>query len=186
MTYSLKNNARQLIATALFALACGSAMAQWQWVDATGRKVYSDTAPPSDIPEKNILKRPHKPSPAQTDAAKTAPSAETKAAGVPAPSGVDTKLEAKRKAAEKAEAAKKKAENEARNQARAENCERAKRSLSTLSSGMRIRTTNSKGEPDVMDEATLAAEVRRVEDVVRKDCSPAAASNSGPTTNATP
>lgn len=177
---------RSLLVVALSALACGSALAQWQWLDSTGRKVYSDTAPPSTIPDKSILKRPRQPSSAQTDAAETDPSTETKSTAAPAPSGVDPKLEAKRKAAEKAEAAKKQAEDAARNQARAENCERAKRSLSTLTSGMRIRTTNSKGEPDVMDEATRAAEVRRVEDVVRKDCSPAAASNSGPTTNSTP
>jgi hypothetical protein len=35
-----------------------TALAQWQWIDKDGRKVYSDRSPPSDIPEKNILKMP--------------------------------------------------------------------------------------------------------------------------------
>jgi hypothetical protein len=35
-----------------------AASAQWQWTDKDGRKVYSDRAPTSDVPEKNILKRP--------------------------------------------------------------------------------------------------------------------------------
>ena len=34
------------------------AQAQWQWIDKDGRKVFSDRAPPSDIPDKNILKQP--------------------------------------------------------------------------------------------------------------------------------
>lgn len=35
-----------------------TAMAQWTWMDKDGRKVYSDKAPPPDVLEKNILKRP--------------------------------------------------------------------------------------------------------------------------------
>src|SRR6476661_6960686 len=40
------------------ALACVlplSAMAQWQWIDKGGPKVYSDQSPPPDIPAKNDL-----------------------------------------------------------------------------------------------------------------------------------
>ena len=44
--------------TALTVLACSSAPAQWLWIDAAGNKVFSDTAPAPDVPEKNILKRP--------------------------------------------------------------------------------------------------------------------------------
>ncbi len=39
-------------------LVCATAMAQWTWMDKDGRKVYSDKAPPPDVLEKNILKRP--------------------------------------------------------------------------------------------------------------------------------
>jgi hypothetical protein len=152
--------------------ACGSAMAQWQWVDATGRKVFSDTAPPQNIPEKNILKRPGaktlqsvQSAPAQAEPEAAAPVAQAL--------GVDPKLEAKRKEAEKAEEAKRQAELERINKARAENCERAKRAIATLNSGVRIRTTNAQGEAEYMDDAAREAEVRRVEGIISKDCGPA-------------
>ena len=51
----------KLIQTLIFSVACVvsfSATAQWQWVDKDGRKVFSDTPPPSDIPESKILRRP--------------------------------------------------------------------------------------------------------------------------------
>lgn len=173
-TNSPRRSVRHLFVTALCALACGSAMAQWQWVDATGRKVYSDTAPPSNIPDKNILKRP---SVSATQAIQESASpadavATDKAAPVIQTPKVDPRLEAKRLEAEKAEAARKKAEEERRNQARAENCERAKRALATMNSGVRIRTTNAQGESVIMDDAARAAETQRVQDIVNKDCGP--------------
>ena len=39
-------------------LTVTAAQAQWQWVDQNNKKVFSDTAPPPDIPEKYILRRP--------------------------------------------------------------------------------------------------------------------------------
>ncbi|WP_412179990.1 DUF4124 domain-containing protein, partial [Variovorax paradoxus] len=34
-----------------------AADAQWQWIDKNGKKVFSDQPPPTDIPEKNIVRR---------------------------------------------------------------------------------------------------------------------------------
>jgi type IV secretory pathway VirB10-like protein len=163
---------RYLIAIALSALACGSAMAQWQWVDSTGRKVFSDTAPPANIPEKNILKRPSAAAPAAAPAeSANAGQAAPVAPVAPAPS-VDPKLEAKRKEAEKEQAARRKAQQDLRDKARAENCERAKRSLATMNSGVRIRTTNANGESEVMDDNARAAETRRIQSIIQSDCGP--------------
>ena len=41
-----------------WALVClaGGAMAQWQWIDANGQKIFSDKAPPPSIPESQILR----------------------------------------------------------------------------------------------------------------------------------
>ncbi|MFL6695279.1 MAG: DUF4124 domain-containing protein, partial [Ramlibacter sp.] len=47
--------------TLMVALACVlplSAMAQWQWIDKSGRRVFSDQAPPPDIPAKSIVHGP--------------------------------------------------------------------------------------------------------------------------------
>lgn len=48
---------KSLIAAGLLCIA-SSSMAQWQWLDRSGRKVFSDRPPPADISEKNIIKRP--------------------------------------------------------------------------------------------------------------------------------
>lgn len=77
-----------------------SASAQWQWVDNSGKKVFSDQPPPTDIPEKNILRRAG-PSPSARAPAPVTPAPEgssdtaaaPKAAPPPKPTGVDKELE---------------------------------------------------------------------------------------------
>ncbi len=156
-------------------LACGSAMAQWQWVDSTGRKVFSDTPPPPGTPEKNIIKAPGSRSAAapRVAVAASAPVQGTAtAAAAPKPSGRDEQLEAKKKQAEEAELAKKKAEADRVAKARAENCERAKRAKATLDTGIRIATTNAKGEREIMDDKARGDEARRMDETIRSDCGP--------------
>ena len=156
-------------------LVCGSAMAQWQWVDSTGRKVFSDTPPPAGTPEKNIIKAPGSRSAAapRVAVAATAPAQGTpSAAAAPKPSGRDEQLEAKKKQAEEAEQAKKKAEAEKVAKSRAENCERAKRAKATLDSGIRIATTNAKGEREIMDDKARGDEAKRMDETIRSDCGP--------------
>jgi hypothetical protein len=178
-------NPKQLLKSFTLAVAGGSfalsAFAQWQWVDKDGRKVFSDRSPPAEIQEKNILKRPHgsvRPAPlAEAEAAAAAPSkaagpgvqASAKA-GAPKLSGKDAELEAKKKKAEDEEAAKKKAEEEKVASLNAENCARAKTSMATLQSGVRMASVNAKGEREVFDDARRAAEVKHTQDVMSSNC----------------
>lgn len=168
--------ASHLFLGALIATLCVQVSAQWQWLDRDGRKVFSDRAPPPEIPEKNILKRPGKAAvPQQTD---TAPAAESSgaapaaAAALPTPkkSELDLKLEEKKKQAEQAEAAKRRAEEERVTKARAENCERARKAKAALDSGVRMATTNAQGEREVMDDAARASERQRIQTVITSDC----------------
>jgi len=161
----------------LTVLASAGAQAQWLWIDGSGAKVFSDTAPPPGIPDKNILKRPG----ARTDvkspeAATEATAGAPAAAPTPKVTGRDEQLEAKKKQAEKqadeAAQAKKKAEAEKFAKARAENCDRAKRAKTTFDSGIRIATTNAKGEREIMDDKTRGAENKRLEEIIRSDCGP--------------
>jgi len=160
----------------LLALACSwatGAFAQWQWVDKDGRKVFSDRPPPQDIPEKNILKQPHIGSLPLSAAAATATaaSAEAPAAAQGAPGqGKDKQLEENKAKAEAAEAAKKKAEEERQAKVRADNCARAKRTKAQLAEGQLVSHVNAKGERSFMDDATRAAELRRVGAVIASDC----------------
>lgn len=162
------------------------ATAQYQWIDANGSRVFSDQPPPASVPNKKILQQPGKAAAttavskeADTDsAAKTdkasAPAALAKpAAGkeiVGKDKPVDKELEAKKKQADDAEAAKKKAEMEAQAKAKADNCERAKRAKTSLDSGVRIGTTNAKGEREIMDDAARTVETKRVQGIIQSDC----------------
>jgi hypothetical protein len=162
----------------LVAIACAVpvvCIAQWQWVDKDGRKVFSDQPPPADVPAKNILKQPSgtkgksmayvDPTPA---AAASAPA--KVAASAPKLSGKDKELEDKKKQAEAAAADKKKAQDEEVAKLRAENCTRAKRSKAEYDSGARIAQLNAKGEREFLDDAQRAAESKRLDVVIAADC----------------
>lgn len=176
-------HAIKLVLLAALAASALPAAAQWQWVDAQGRKVFSDRAPPPDIPQKNILRQPSGSAPAAAAAAPaSAPAAATGGAEAPAKTaaakddkaaagtGTDKALEEQKRKAEAQEAAKAKAEQARVARERQDNCERARRSKSTLSSGQLLAHTNAQGERGFMDEATRAAEIKRADDVIAKDC----------------
>ena len=168
------------------------AVAQYQWIDANGRKVYSDQPPPASVPATKVVQQPRNtPIPANLETIKPADTAtqvdaksDAKADGKTenensktAPSakkdpnaGKDKELEAKKKAAEEAEAAKKKADADKQAAARADNCERAKRAKMSLDSGIRTTITNSKGEREFMDDAARMVETKRIEGIIAADC----------------
>lgn len=160
---------RSALFTLVFIGVCSSAMAQWQWLDKDGRKVFSDRPPPTDIPEKSILKRPGgvMRAPEVQDAAPAAPAA------APLPSG-DKELEAKKKQLEKqtadAEAAKRKTEEDRIAKAKLESCTRAREAMNNFNSGVRISRTNESGEREILDDAARASERARVQSVIDSDC----------------
>ena len=180
-----------LVATSLWA---GSALAQWTWLDKDGRKVYSDTAPPAEVLDKNIIKRPGGQAGAANSAANSAAAAKAKVindgvasdqaiaasqpgasapqatASSPKLSNVDKDLEKKKKENEDAEAAKKKEEEQRVTKAKIESCARAKTAKATLDSGVRIGVTNAKGEREVMEDAARNAETKRVQAIVDSSC----------------
>lgn len=155
-----------------------AASAQWAWTDKDGRKVYSDRAPPLNVPEKNILKRPggRSASTSATDSEVAAPASVTVAsaplgtASAPRPGGIDKELVDKKKKAEEADLAKRKAEEARILKAKVENCARAKQAGATLDSGMRIARTNDKGEREVMDDAARATERKHIQSIIDSDC----------------
>ena len=160
------------------AFVYGPALAQWQWIDKDGRRVFSDRAPPPDVLEKNIVKRPAgatksatpvNPEPTQSDGA-SASAAPLSAASGPKVSAVDKELEAKKKQAADAEAAKLKAEQDRVMKAKIENCARAKQAKATYDSGVRVSRTNAAGEREILDDAGRAAELKRIQSVMDSDC----------------
>lgn len=164
----------------LAALACSlplMAAAQYQWVDKDGRRVFSDQAPPADVPVNKIVKpsgirsvAPTPPAEAVPPATATGPASAKVDANAPKLSGKDKELEAKKKQAEAAEAARKKLEEEKVVAAKADNCDRAKKSKAGFDSGVRITRTNAAGEREFLDDKQRADEVKRLEMLIARDC----------------
>lgn len=168
---------RVTVLMGLLLASSSAAMAQWQWIDGTGRKVFSDTPPPANIPDKSIVRKPG--SGMAPPVAVTEPSAPSAGASAAASSSAapqvparDNELEAKKKQAEEAEEAKKKAETERVAKVRADNCQRARKAKITMDSGVRLATTNAKGEREIMDDKSKAAESQRMDAIIRSDCGP--------------
>jgi hypothetical protein len=178
--------AMKMLRPLLLVVACAlpaMAVAQWQWLDKDGRKVFSDRAPPADIPADKILKQPsgsRAPAAASAEpaaAAASAPRAATASAAAaqasasaPKPTGKDKDLEARKKQMEADEASKKKAEQDKLAAARAENCKRAKADKAQYDSGVRIARINDKGEREVLEDKQREAESKRADAAVAREC----------------
>lgn len=161
-----------------------TASAQWLWIDRDGHKVFSDLAPPADILDKNILKRPGErivprgfveaSGNLAVDTTAATPQAQASAAKTPASglkiSGVDKELAERKKKADEAETAKIKADEERVVKGKIESCARAKQAKAGLDSGRRITRYTEKGEPQVLDPASRAAELTRIQSILDSDC----------------
>ncbi len=164
---------RQILClVAAFALGVASlpALAQWQWTDSAGKQVFSDRAPPPDVPESAIRKRPAAAGPVTAATSGTTLVAPESPASPPVISRTDPTLTAKAKQAEQTLAAQRDAEASRLRQARADNCGRAKSALAHLASGQRVARSNDKGEREVLDDAARALEQRRLQGVVDTEC----------------
>ncbi|PAT42562.1 DUF4124 domain-containing protein [Vandammella animalimorsus] len=192
-----KTSLRMMLAAALALGALGTLQAQpqWQWLDGSGRKVYSDRPPPPDVPQNRILKAPRDAAPAAPAAA--APASTESGGSAPAQSsaGEDAELKARVDAQAKAQAeaqareqaaqdeenAKIKQENERiaqeNERIRRENAEKrkaqcaaAQATLKRLEPGRRVMTTDAKGNAGYMDDATREAQRQRAQAIVRENC----------------
>ncbi len=167
-----------LLRTSLVGLLCTVAItlpmsvaAQWQWLDKGGRKVFSDQAPPVDVPDKNILKRPGgMPVPASSATPSSEATATPAPVGTPKVVSKDAALEKKKAQTEAAEADKRKAEDQRVAAVKTDNCARAKQALASLQSGIRISQVNAQGEREFMSDEARQAETQRVQGIASSDC----------------
>jgi hypothetical protein len=161
---------------ALLALACTVPMiasAQWIWVDKDGRKVFSDRAPGADIPAERIVKAPRGaalPAAATPAPVAAADPAADKSGAVPKPLGKDKTLEERKKQLAAADAEKKKAEEASVVALRNENCGRAKAAKAGYETGARVTRVSSDGERQYLTDEERAAELKRLEQVIARDC----------------
>ncbi len=168
---------QRLCQIAAFALCAASlpALAQWQWVDSAGKTVFSDRAPPPEVPDKAIRKRPSAasapdPAPAASGPSIMPAASAASAASAPVIRRTDSALAAKVKQADQAEVAQRGAQEARLRQARADNCARAKSALAHLAKGQRVARSNDRGEREVLDDAARALEQQRLQSVVDTEC----------------
>jgi hypothetical protein len=158
----------------LLAIAAVGAHAQsmWKWRDASGQLHIGDTPPPPGTPARNIVS-----SPAGGILAPIATT--TAAADASALSAPESDLDRKKKAADRAKADKDKADRAALEQKNAairqDSCTRATNEVAGIQSGIRMATTNAKGEREFLDDAGRAAELKRAQDIAASNCGPAPA-----------
>ncbi|HEY8023485.1 MAG TPA: DUF4124 domain-containing protein [Burkholderiaceae bacterium] len=155
-----------LLLAGLLMSAC--ALAQFVWIDEHGVKQFSDTAPPSNIPQNHILKQPHRDAARPTEAPAADAAAGSDAAKAP-PSVAEKNADFNKRKTEQAEKDKKTAEDAKRKETDAANCARTKQYLDELNTGERIRTTGSDGQPAFMDDDKRAKEVQRAQQALA-DC----------------
>lgn len=161
-----------LIASLLFALACGNALgAQWKWRDANGRVTVSDLPPPATVREQDIIAQPaNARRPATAASQGGAASAPVGSTAPSAKAGVDPELEARRKRAADELVAQQRALEERNGVARTENCSRTKAYLAALSDGKRVSRTNAQGENEPLDDKGRAEEVQRARESIASNC----------------
>ncbi len=176
--YTARMNRIRSLFIAAACLLSLAAHAQWQWIDKDGRKVFSDRAPPPEIPLRSIVKQPGntvRSSVASVpEGGASAPAAGASGAvsdpSAPKLSAVDKDLAEKKRLADAAAAAKVKAEEERIAKARSDNCARARSSKTLMESGVRVSITNAKGEREVIDDTVRTREVKRLQTVIDADC----------------
>jgi len=143
----------QLLAGSALMLVASLSQAQWVWVDDKGTKQFSDRAPPSSVPQKNILKAPR----GMATGADLAPAptpAASPAAAAPKLTLAEREADYKKRQAEKSEADKKATEEAAVAAQKKAVCAAAKMQKANLESGVRIRN----GAGEYLDDKQRAQE----------------------------
>lgn len=157
-------------------MLCMVAQAQWQWLDKSGRKVFSDQPPPVDIPVKNILKQPRQASAPVSlpPASEVSPGDQGAAKGKTLPhlrvDEEDKYLTERKNKAEAEAKAKAKADADLAASVRARNCEKARANQALIDSGVRVSITNAKGEREILDDTARAAEQKRIRAAMEANC----------------
>lgn len=166
---------RLLIAlTSFFLLSVTlTAHAQYVWLDSNNVKTYSDSPPPTSVPEDKILKTPN------SRKARRNQKSPSELTQLKEEFKANRENENEKIALKKKEIAEKKAEEKKKKEAllkkenalkkkKVENCTRAKQQKKSLDSGMRIVQTDKNGKRSYMTDSERKKERKLVENVLRE------------------
>ena len=157
-----------LCLTLTLAMTAEPLRAQWAWRDANGSVQYSDTPPPSSVPQHQIIRQPG----AAADtvpAAGTAATESSSSSDGATPSWVEQNAEFMKRREERREQDKKDKEQKLAAAEKKKNCAIARENLRVFESGRRIRQASEEGGMEIMSKDQRAAEIARMRDYL-KDC----------------
>ncbi len=149
---------------AMLLLMAGLAQAQYAWIDEKGLRQFSDKAPPTSVPLKNILRSPVRIA-LPEEAAAPAAAAALPASGKAAPTLADREADYRKRQLEKAELDKKAEAQAATDRHRKMACDAARQNQRALTSGVRVRSTDG----SYLDDKGRAAEQAKVNSYL-SDC----------------
>lgn len=149
-------------------LSCSmAALAQWKWVDSSGRTHYSDKPPPSSIPSQNILSAPagyNRQLGTQSTAVTNPKPAEENTSTPAGGTSTNSALERERARLAQEEEAARQEQQRQDDAKRQQACEAANHRIELYTAGGRVQDIDSKGERYYLDEKELA---RRLTDAKR-------------------
>lgn len=136
-------------------LQLSTASAQvYQWKDASGRTIISDTPPPASIKGGRTISTTPSPS----------------ASGSPPQSMAERDMEFKKRRQEASQKGEEAAKEQAAAAERRENCERAKGQLASLESGQRLVTHDENGERRYLDDDQRQREIAQTRKAMAESC----------------
>ena len=145
-------------------LVAGSACAQYKWTDQNGRVQYSDT-PPAGVNAAPMRQRSAPPPRAESSDSKD--DAKDAKKGPLTPAEQDAAFRKRQQEAAKEREKQAKAEQD--NQAKKDNCRRSQEAVRSLETGRAMRT-DAQGENYYLDEAQIAQEKSRAQQLMQEWC----------------
>ncbi|QAU34608.1 DUF4124 domain-containing protein [Janthinobacterium sp. 17J80-10] len=157
---------KKLVASLVLLGFASAAWAQYVWTDERGVKQFSDQPPPASVPKSRVLKHPGSAAgtsgPANTaaPAGTAAPAAGSDAAAKAPLTTAERNADYMKRRAEQAEKDKKAATEAQAASDKSKNCENARQYQTTLASGQRMASTNSKGEREYLSDDQREREMK--------------------------
>src|ERR1051325_10938771 len=145
-------------------LVAGSACAQYKWTDQNGRVQYSDT-PPAGVNAAPMRQR--SAPPPRVESSDSKDDAKDAKKGPLTPAEQDAAFRKRQQEAAKEREKQAKAEQD--NQAKKDNCRRSQEAVRSLETGRAMRT-DAQGENYYLDEAQIAQEKSRAQQLMQEWC----------------
>lgn len=152
---------KALVFALIFASTAAAAQT-WQWKDASGNTIISDTPPPGNARSSRSIG-------GRTPAVVSEKAPDAKGDNAPK-SAAEKDMEFRKRQQEARERADKDAKEQQAARDKQENCERARRNLAALESERAISTLDEKGERQVLDNSGRQLEMERARRTMAETC----------------